>query len=96
MKTHNLNLTDNITISNQPAIPLRLHVQKTIEAYLDHFDNHSHDQLYNLVFKEVEIGLLTSIMQYTKGNQYKAAKILGIARGTLIKKLKSYALLCID
>jgi len=35
-------------------------------------------------------------MQYTKGNQYKAAKILGIARGTLIKKLKSYALLCID
>jgi len=32
-------------------------------------------------------------MDYTNGNQCKAAGILGINRGTLRKKLKTYSLL---
>jgi len=42
---------------------------------------------------EVEKPLFRTVMDYTGGNQSQAAEILGINRGTLRKKLKSYKLL---
>jgi Fis family transcriptional regulator len=41
---------------------------------------------------EVEPPLLSSVMEYTDGNQSLAADILGISRATLRKKLKQYQL----
>jgi len=32
------------------------------------------------------------VLRYTQGNQSKAAEILGISRGTLRKKLKTYSI----
>jgi Fis family transcriptional regulator len=49
--------------------------------------------LYELVLGEVEPPLLRTVMEYTRGNQSRAAEILGINRGTLRKKLKTYGLL---
>ena len=48
--------------------------------------------LYELIVNEVEIPLLKKVMRYTGGNQSKAAKILGISRGTLRKKLEKHKL----
>ena len=45
--------------------------------------------LYELVLAEVEHPMLDMIMQYTRGNQTRAANMLGINRGTLRKKLKN-------
>ena len=42
---------------------------------------------------EVEEPLFKAVMDYTQGNQSQAAGILGINRGTLRKKLKTYSLL---
>ena len=42
---------------------------------------------------EVERPLFEAVMKYTRGNQSQAAGILGINRGTLRKKLKTYELL---
>jgi Fis family transcriptional regulator, factor for inversion stimulation protein len=49
--------------------------------------------LYDLVLGEVERPLFKAVMDYTNGNQCQAAGILGINRGTLRKKLKTYSLL---
>ena len=42
---------------------------------------------------EVEQPLLKAVLEYTEGNQSRAADILGINRGTLRKKLKTYGLI---
>jgi Fis family transcriptional regulator len=42
---------------------------------------------------EVERPLMDVMMEYTRGNQSKAAKYLGINRATLRTKLKRYDLI---
>ena len=49
--------------------------------------------VYRLVIREVEASLLEAVMQRTAGNQGRAARILGINRGTLRKKLQAHGLL---
>ncbi len=50
------------------------------------------NDLYELVLAEVEQPLLDMVMQYTCGNQTRAALMMGINRGTLRKKLKKYGM----
>ncbi|HDL6314499.1 TPA: Fis family transcriptional regulator, partial [Mannheimia haemolytica] len=45
-----------------------------------------------LVLSEIEHPMLDMVMQYTRGNQTRAATMLGINRGTLRKKLKKYGM----
>ncbi len=46
------------------------------------------NDLYELVLAEVEQPLLDMVMQYTRGNQTRAALMMGINRGTLRKTEK--------
>ena len=46
-----------------------------------------------MMLGEVEAPLMQAVMEYTKGNQSRAAIVLGLSRGTLRKKLKMYGLL---
>jgi len=45
-----------------------------------------------MVISEVELPLLKAVMNYARGNQSKAAEVLGINRSTLRKKLEKYDL----
>lgn len=73
--------------------PLRLLVKKSLKNYLLNLDNTKYiNNLYPLILSELEQPLLDVIMQYTRGNQTKAAIILGINRSTLRKKLKKYGM----
>lgn len=45
--------------------------------------------LYHRVINEVENALFRSVLRYTGNNQLQAAKILGINRNTLRKKITS-------
>ncbi|ONG13090.1 Fis family transcriptional regulator [Escherichia coli] len=54
--------------------------------------NQDVNDLYELVLAEVEQPLLDMVMQYTRGNQTRAALMMGINRGTLRKKLKKYGM----
>lgn len=60
---------------------------------LKEFANIGNSNLYETVIQEVEKALLTLTINETGGNQLKAAKILGINRNTLNKKLKYYSLI---
>ncbi|PJD96398.1 MAG: Fis family transcriptional regulator [Legionella sp.] len=46
--------------------------------------------LYQLIIEEVEAPLFRSVMELTRYNQSKAARVLGVSRGTLRTKLKRY------
>ncbi len=70
--------------------PLRECVRDSLESYLAQLDGHAVVNLYELVMAEVEVPLLETVLRHTRGNQSKAAVILGINRGTLRKKLRHY------
>ncbi len=73
--------------------PLRKHTEDALEAYFKTLNGDRPGELYDLVLGEVEEPLFRAVMDYTHGNQSQAAGILGINRGTLRKKLKTYSLI---
>lgn len=48
------------------------------------------DDLYDLILSEVEPPLLQAVMEKKRGNQLQAARLLGLSRGTIRKKLQRY------
>ena len=66
---------------------------EALRSYLTSLNGHKPAALYQLVMREVEMPLFSAVMDYADGNQSEAAEILGINRGTLRKKLKTYKLL---
>lgn len=48
------------------------------------------DDLYDMILCEVEPPMLQAVMEKKRGNQLQAAKLLGISRGTIRKKLQRY------
>lgn len=73
-------------------LPLREHTKQMLEKYFANLDGFTPAGLYNLVLSEIEPPVLEVVMSHVKGNQCKAALLLGISRGTLRKKLKLYNL----
>tara|TARA_R110000868_G_scaffold380784_1_gene646947 strand:- start:119314 stop:119622 length:309 start_codon:yes stop_codon:yes gene_type:complete len=71
---------------------LRDTVTETMNKYFSQVDINSTTDVYEMVLSELEEPLLESTMRSTRGNQSSAAKVLGISRGTLRKKLKKYGL----
>lgn len=72
--------------------PLKTSVQAALELYFSDLDGHQADDVYDMVIGQVELAMLESVMQHTRGNQTRAAEVLGINRSTLRKKLKVYDL----
>ena len=72
--------------------PLRDSVQQALRNYLAQLNGQDVTELYDMVLSEVEAPMLDIIMQYTRGNQTRAATMMGINRGTLRKKLKKYGM----
>ena len=74
------------------AMPLRTMTADALNSYFASLNGHKPGQLYDLVLREVEEPLFRAVLDYSEGNQSRAAEILGINRGTLRKKLKNYGL----
>lgn len=72
--------------------PISACIDNALERYFDDLDGHQPADLYRMVLHEVEQPLLKAVLDYTRGNQSKAAEILGINRSTLRKKLETYNL----
>jgi Fis family transcriptional regulator len=68
------------------------HVRNCVEDYFSHLNGHESSGLYQLVLNEVEKPLLETALKHSDFNQCKAAKILGLSRSTLRKKLEQYGL----
>ncbi len=72
--------------------PLCVVVAETLDRYFDDLEGTPPAHLYDLVMQEVEKPLLRKVMDYTRGNQSRAAEVLGINRSTLRKKLRIHDL----
>lgn len=85
--------TDLANADSEQPLSLRACVEMTLHNYFTHLDGTEVTNVYQLVLNEVEAPLLATVLQYTGGNQSKAAEVLGLNRGTLRKKLKEHNLL---
>ncbi len=65
-------------------------VEDALHRYFAQLGEQGAHKLYQMVMEEVERPLFSSVMQHTKGNQTRAAVLLGISRSTLRKKLALY------
>ena len=72
---------------------LRSEVEKALRRYFDHIEEEPVTDLHRMVISEVEIPLFEAVLKHTGNNQSKASVMLGLNRGTLRTKLKSYGLL---
>jgi Fis family transcriptional regulator len=73
--------------------PLRACVQSSLEIFFRDLDGHPAEGVYDMVVGQVEHAMLESVMTHTRGNQTRAAEVLGINRSTLRKKLRQYGIL---
>lgn len=73
--------------------PLHVHVEHAVRKYFANLNGETTTELYDLVLKEVEKPLLSVVLEQTRGNQTRAANMLGLNRGTLRKKLKTHGLM---
>jgi len=78
-----------VGISNKPLSKL---TRDALDGYFNKLNGHKPGDLYQLVLGEVEKPLFKAVLDYTNGNQSEAAEILGINRGTLRTKLRTYNL----
>lgn len=99
-----INITKEPVSSNRPQPILTLAqsetqdtlrncVRRSVADFFRNLDGEEVNDLYEIVLTEVEIPLLEKVLEYTRGNQTRAAETLGLNRGTLRKKLKKYGLL---
>jgi len=65
-------------------------VRDALAEYFGHLGDYEPTDLYQLVLAELEQPLFAAVMQRCGGNQTQAARVLGISRGTLRKKLAQY------
>ncbi len=70
--------------------PLGDCVRNALLFYLHSMDGHEITNLHRFVLDEVERPLLRTVIEHTNGNQTTAARMLGISRGTLRKKLEKH------
>lgn len=78
---------------NNKPVPIAQNIELVIDRYFEDMEEESIEGLYSKVIAEVEEPLLNVVMKRTSGNQSEAAKILGINRNTLRKKLKQYQII---
>lgn len=65
-------------------------VKAATKNYLSGLNGKPACDLYQLVLKEVEQGLLSEVLKLTYGNQAQAARLLGLNRATLRAKIKKH------
>jgi len=88
----NKNKNSSLT-TRKGKMPLCKHTEDALDQYFNTLNGDRPGDLYDLVIGEVERPLFKAVMDYTQGNQSQAAGILGLNRGTLRKKLRTYSLI---
>ena len=78
--------------NGEREVTLCEHVSTAVEGYFRQINGHPACNLYEFVISEVERPLIETVLKQVGHNQSKAAKILGISRSTLRKKIEKYSL----
>ncbi len=79
--------------SESTIVTLRENVTQVMKHYFSNLKGEETQHIFDFFLDEVEEPLLAAVMKYTHNNQSKAARILGLSRGTLRTKLQKYGML---
>ncbi len=71
-----------------PEETLSSAVERHLATYFSGFDGLPPAGLYHRILREIEYPLLTAALAATRGNQIRAADLLGVNRNTLRKKIR--------
>lgn len=71
-------------------IPLKVLIKNFLYEQKKYHDQMLFFNLHNTVLREAETALIEFILEMTGGNQFETAKMLGLNRTTLRKKIKLY------
>ena len=86
----NIDMKDNDLSESLDKYSLESIVELKISRFLDQIGTFYPENLHSTIMHKAEKPLLNQILRRTGGNQVHAAKILGINRNTLRKKMKMY------
>jgi len=84
--------SESAQIPERRKQPLGSAVETALSYYFRDLDGHTPGNLYDMVIQEVERPLFEAVMRHAGGNQSRAAKVLGINRTTLRKKLEQHGI----
>jgi DNA-binding protein Fis len=76
------------TNQKKPTKNKKFSFEQAIKELEDYFVRKDKKKLYRFILAKVEKPLIEYILNETRGNKLKAAKILGINRNTLYSKIK--------
>ena len=62
----------------------------TLDYFFARLGGHEANGLYDAVIEQVEKPLIEKALRWAKGNQIKAANILGVNRNTLRAKMRKF------
>lgn len=81
--------------TNTGDVPLSVWIERALSQYFQELSGQKITNLYKIVREQIEEAILRFVMDHEtiRGNQSKAAILLGISRTTLRKKLKLYGML---
>ena len=71
---------------------LSLIVRKVMRQYFKDLDGEKPSGIYTMVVSCIERPMLEVVMSHARGNQTRAAELLGINRNTLRKKLNEHGI----
>jgi Fis family transcriptional regulator len=73
-------------------MPLEWEIRDRIERFYEQLQGHSATGLYQAVLREVERPLIAAALARAKGVRADAARVLGIDRGTLSRRIRALRL----
>ena len=88
----NASIMDSELVTKLDSYSLESIVELKISRFLDQIGTYYPESLHALIMRKSEKPLLAQILRRTGGNQVHAARILGINRNTLRKKMKVYGI----
>lgn len=77
----------------QTSEPLSESVRQALINYFSQLKGEKPKGVYQMILAEIEVPLLEVAMKYTRNNQARTATLLGLSRGNVREKLKSYGML---
>jgi len=87
-----MNTSDNLLVANLQTVSLEKLVKSKLEIlFQQQIENQVElDGLHKIILEQVEKPLIELALRTYNGNQVKTAKVLGINRNTLKKKIDTY------
>ena len=79
-------------MARKAAPPLRKTVRQSIRAYLRDLGDTEAQDLMRRLLDEVEPPLIEEVLKHARGNQTRAAKMLGITRNTLRERMRRHGI----